>query len=63
MSMPIMEDPAAVLWNSTRGGEVLEFNINGRPVEGLLHVDFDASKGCFVLTYVDGHVQEVYLSE
>ncbi len=38
----------------------MEFNINGKPVENLLYVDFDIDKGCFILTYRDGSIQEVY---
>lgn len=40
--------------------EAVEVNINGRPLEDVEMVDFDAVKGCFLIHMKDGQIIEAY---
>lgn len=40
--------------------EKVEVNINGRPLEDVVKVDFDAVKGCFLIHMNDGQILQAY---
>lgn len=40
--------------------ETVEVNINGRPLEDVESVDYDAVKGCFLIHMKDGLTIEAY---
>ena len=46
-----------------RKTESVEVNINGVPLEGIKHIDFDPIKGCLVLVSKDGRTQDIRLKE
>lgn len=40
--------------------EKVEVNINGRPLEDVVKVDYDAVKGCFLIHFGDGEILKAY---